>query len=141
MTELRIDDIIFDDPNMGLPRNPGALDIEWWYDHRVIEYKIPGYKDMTQVTSNKVLLHCRITIRTTDTNGVNKTRGEKDGENKFDKLKKLIASTGPYVVKNQMWGDESNLMYLKGSPKYHQIAGEEDWVGVWTLEFVQKYDG
>jgi len=143
ITKLYIGDVLFDDPKVGLPRNPSALDIEWWYEHRVVEYKIPGYKDMTQVTSNHALLHCRINIRTTD---AGQARGKEnqengDGRNKFKALQNIIKSTGPYIIKSPEWGDDGHPMYLKGSPKFRQVAGEEDWVGVWSLEFVEKYDG
>ncbi|MEI2762843.1 hypothetical protein [Methanothrix soehngenii] len=55
MTKVTIDDIVFDDPDQDIPRNPGPLDIEWWYEHRVQEYKISGYKDMTQRTLERGL--------------------------------------------------------------------------------------
>jgi len=140
MTKVTIDDIVFDDPDQDIPRNPGPLDIEWWYEHRVQEYKISGYKDMTQRTSNEVLLHCRITIRTTDTGGgPGKPAKGAEGYQKFRDLQKLIKSAGPYKVQAPLWGPYE--MYLKGTPKFRQVAGEDDWVGTWSLEFVEKYDG
>lgn len=128
MAQIIIGEITFDDPAAGLPRNPGALEIEWGYDHRVREYPIAGYKDKTQVTSNEVLLKCTITIRTTDAN---------DGHFKFKQLQALIAKPGPYLIQNSVWGPIE--MYLK-SPKFRQKAGEDNWVGTWTLPFVEKYD-
>jgi len=139
MTKVTIDDIVFDDPDQDIPRNPGPLDIEWWYEHRVQEYKISGYKDMTQRTSNEVLLHCRITIRTTETGGVKRSTKASDGYLKFRALQRLIKSAGPYKVQTSLW--KCDEMYLKGSPKFRQVAGEDDWVGTWSLEFVEKYDG
>ena len=139
MTKVTIDDIVFDDPAKGLPRNPGPTDIEWWYEHRIQEYKISGYKDMTQATSNEVLLHCRIVIRTTETGGLERSTQASDGYRKFRDLQKLIKSAGPYKVQTPLW--EPKEMYLKGSPKFRQVSGEDDWVGTWTLEFVEKYDG
>lgn len=139
MTKVTIDDIVFDDPAKGLPRNPGPTDIEWWYEHRIQEYKISGYKDMTQATSNEVLLHCRFVIRTTETGGQERSTQASDGYLKFRALQKLIKSAGPYKVQTPLW--EPKEMYLKGSPKFRQVSGEDDWVGTWTLEFVEKYDG
>lgn len=134
MARIEIGNIVFDDSATPLPRNPGALDIEWWYEPRLVEYKIAGYKDMTQVTSNVTLLHCNITIRTTDAGGIGG-----DGHQKFLDLMELIAKPGPFVVQNNVW--PPRLMYFKGNPKFRQTAGENNWVGTWTLPFVEKYDG
>ncbi len=136
--QIIIGGIMFDNPNIGLPRNPGALDIEWGYEHRIQEYKIPGYKDMTQVTSNEVLLKMTITIRTTDTGGVESPRSGGDGKSKFNALRELIKNPGPHVIRYADWPPIE--MYLK-NPKFRAQSGEDYWVGTWTLPFIEKYDG
>lgn len=132
MSRIDIAGMKFDDVSKGLPRNPGALSVDFFYEHRIISYKIAGYKDLTQCTSNVVLLNCTVTLRTTDAGG----KGG-DGFQKFLFLQQLIKSAGPYKIQTALWGPTE--MYLQ-KPKFTQSAGEDEWVGTWTLPFVELSD-
>ena len=120
MTKVTIGSVVLGDPDEPDP-SPSA--IEWSYTHRIVEYPIPGYKDKTQRTSNKVLLHIFITTRTVT-------------KDKFKKLQNLIEDAGPYLVQTPMW---RKTCYLKDG-KFAQKKGEEDYVGDWTLTLVEAND-
>jgi hypothetical protein len=137
MSSVTIDGVVFDDYKLGVPRNPGALEIVWGYDHRIKTYPIPGFSDKSQATSNKVLLTCDITIRTTDAVTTSKKGLVYDGYHKFKELQNIIKSPGPHMVEVDDWGPKP--MYLK-NPRFRQVAGEDNWVGTWTLPFVEARD-
>ena len=121
MTKVTIGTVVLgDEPEP----DPAPTTIEWSYTHRIVEYPIPGYKDKTQRTSNKVLLHIFISARTVT-------------KNKFKELQTLVKDAGPYAVQAPLW--EETLCYLKDG-KFFQKAGEDDHVGDWTLTLVEAND-